>query len=127
MDAITGFELADGYAVYRPTGQVTFDGALALVSAAIAHARERGISKLLIDSTALTGLGPAISTWDRFRFAEQMARVAMSSVVLAMVAHPGLIDERRFGVTVARNRGMMAGIFATEAEALAWLMDPRRT
>jgi hypothetical protein len=127
MDAMTDFELADGYAVFRPTGQLTLDGALTLLSAAITHARKRGISKLLIDTTALEGFNPTISTWDRYRFAEQLARAAMSSVVVAMVAHPELIDARRFGVTVARNRGMMSAIFATEAAALEWLLDPQRT
>jgi hypothetical protein len=32
-----------------------------------------------------------------------------------------MIDPRKFGVTVARNRGLVSNIFTTEAEARVWL------
>jgi hypothetical protein len=38
-----------------------------------------------------------------------------------MVARAEMIDPRKFGVTVAANRGLMSDIFTTEAEARAWL------
>jgi hypothetical protein len=34
-----------------------------------------------------------------------------------------LIDPARFGVTLARNRGLMLDVFTSEAEALAWLRE----
>lgn len=42
---------------------------------------------------------------------------------MAMVARTGMIDQRKFGVTVAANRGLVADVVTTEAEAeaIAWL------
>jgi len=126
MDAMTNVELADGYATYRPAGQTTLADAIALVTQAIAQARDLGVTKLLVDTTALEGLGTSVSTWDRFRLGEEWARAAHSRVIVAFVARSELIDARRFGVTVARNRGLMSSVFASEDEALAWLLDPER-
>jgi hypothetical protein len=43
-----------------------------------------------------------------------------------MVARAEMIDPEKFGVTVAAMRGLASNIFATEAEARAWLTDIRR-
>jgi hypothetical protein len=42
---------------------------------------------------------------------------------LAVVARAELIDPERFGITVARNRGLSANVFTSEAEAIDWLLD----
>lgn len=44
---------------------------------------------------------------------------------LAMVARPEMIDPERFGVTFAANRGLVGGVFVSEAEAVAWLDGTR--
>ena len=33
-----------------------------------------------------------------------------------------MLDPDRFGITVARNRGLFANVFTSETEALAWLL-----
>jgi hypothetical protein len=38
-----------------------------------------------------------------------------------MVARAEMIHPHKFGVTVARNRGLVSNIFPTESEARAWL------
>ena len=53
------------------------------------------------------------------------AEEARGSLRLVMVARAEMIDPRKFGVTVAANRGLESNIFPTEAEARDWL-DARR-
>lgn len=40
---------------------------------------------------------------------------------MAVVARVEMIDQGKFGVTVAGNRGLIADVFMTEGEAVAWL------
>ena len=122
MNAPESFQIAEGFAIYRPTGDVSLQEAISLVSQAITFARDSQISRLLVDSTKLTGFGP-LGTVDRYMIGEQLAHAARSSLRLAMVARAELIDPQRFGVTVARNRGLDNDVFTSEAEALAWLLD----
>lgn len=121
MDRPEQFELADGYACYRPVAQVSLQQAINLVSLAITYAREQEIKFLLIDTLGLTGFDPP-STVDRFALGGQFARAAQRQVKVAFVARPELIDPNRFGLTVARNRGMIADVFTDQAAALAWLL-----
>ena len=39
--------------------------------------------------------------------------------------HELLLDPARFGMTVARNRGLFMSSFTSEPEALRWLLDPK--
>ena len=51
--------------LYRPSGRVSFDEAVARVRAAIAAACASGAADLLVDTTALTGF-PSPDTFHRF-------------------------------------------------------------
>jgi len=117
------FEIGEGYAIFRPEGNVSFLAAGDLLSQAVAHCREVGIRRLLIDTTKLTGFGP-LGTAERFLVGETLARAAMAAVKIVMVVRPELFEPRRFGITVARNRGLISNVFPSEAEALKWLLDP---
>ena len=90
------------------------------VDAAISAARERGVTRLLVVTTAWSGLRQP-STTERYYYVSQWAEKAAGFVRMAVVASPELIDAERFGVTVARNRGFVANVFTTEDEALDWL------
>jgi hypothetical protein len=128
--------LADGAAVpegitaeagrwyYRPSGSVSFDGVVAQVRAAIAAARNHGITELLVDTTGWTGF-PSPDVFQRFLAAVEWANEAQGSLRLAMVARPEMIDPQKFGVTVAANRKLVSNIMTTEAEARAWLDGKR--
>src|SRR5215470_15346350 len=124
MKAPAGFRAGKAYASYRPKGRVTFQGAIDLIATAISFAREHGIGRLLVDGTKLTGFEPP-GTVERFRMAVQLASAAESRVKVALLGRAELIDPDRFGVTVARNRGFLVDVFETEADALAWLLDPK--
>jgi len=115
------FEIVGDYAHFRPVGEVTFPEALALMRGAITHARECGIRKLLAASTGLTGYPPP-NTLERFQLGKECAEAARGAVAVALITKAEMIDPRRFGVTVARNRSMVVDVFTTEAEALAWLL-----
>ena len=114
------FVIERGHGAYRPTGDVTFDQVVALVRAAIAAARRHQLGDLLVDTTALTGF-PSPDSFERFLAAVEWAREAAGGLRLAMVARAEMIDPQKFGVLVARNRGLSSNIFPTEPEARAWL------
>src|SRR5580692_5369787 len=94
------FEIKKDYAVFRPSGQVSLEQAVQLVTSAISFAREHDIQKLLVVITGLSGFeSPNLA--DRYFFAQEWARAAKGQVCVAMVAKPEMIDHQKFGVTVA--------------------------
>ncbi len=124
LDELADFVLEEGRGFYRPVGSVSFDEAVALVSAAVSATRRNQAQELLVDTTALTGfLSP--NTIQRFFAAVEWAAEASGCLRLAMVARAEMIDPQKFGVTVAANRGLVSNIFTTEVEARAWLATLR--
>jgi hypothetical protein len=125
----------DRYAHYRPVGEINMEQGIALICAAIAFARQSRIGRLLVDTTGLYGFPPP-TTLERFELGKQCAEEAKRCVVVALVAKGEMIDPKRFGVTVARNRDLNADVFTDAIAALAWLLqqnpceiwtDPART
>ncbi len=112
----------EGYAVFRPTGEVSLAQAVQLVTSALVAAREQQIKKLLVVGTGLTGFEPP-SISNRYFLMQEWARAAQGSVCVAMVIKPELIDAQKFGVTVGENAGLRNNVFASEQEALAWLQN----
>jgi hypothetical protein len=91
-----------------------------MITAAIAFARAQAIHELLVDTSSLTGFdSPSIS--QRILFIEKWMRAAGGRVRLALVARPEMIDPQKFGVTAALNRGLIADVFVSEADAVTWL------
>src|SRR5262245_48007187 len=124
MDALQFFKIVEGHAVFRPSGKVPLREAAALITAAIRVARDKAIRQLLIVTSGWTEL-PSPSVSERYEFAKEWAEAAESSIRIAVVARPELIDHEKFGVTVARNRGLIADVFTSEEEALAWLLKDK--
>jgi hypothetical protein len=114
------FEILKERAIFRPTGQVSIEQAMELVTGAIAFARSLHIRKLLVDASNLTGFEPPDVAM-RYFFIQEWARAAEGGVRVALVARPEMIDPRKFGTTVAANRGFTADAFTTEEDALNWL------
>ena len=122
MKVADSFQIEEGYASFRPVGKVSLEEGAAACVEAIRLAGDQGITRLLINLTRLTGLGP-LSTLDRFWLAKQCASAARPGFKVAVVANPDLIDQQHFGVMVARNRGLLANVCTTEEEAQAWLLS----
>jgi hypothetical protein len=119
------FEVLEGYAVFRPTGQVSIGRAVELVTEGIAFARSLDVRKLLVDITNLTGFEPP-GVVLRYFLIHEWARAADRSVFIALVTRPEMIDSemadsRKIGTAVAADIGFTADVFTTEEDALNWL------
>ena len=125
MKGPSDFEHFEGYASFRPSGNVSFRNAVGIIAKALSLAAGNGISHLLVDTTKLTGF-PYPETYERYFMATEWANHSRG-LRLAVIARPELIDPYRFGVTVARNRGLISDVFTAEPEAIEWLLhvDPQ--
>ena len=107
---------------FCPTGRYSLVDAEALIADAISACRDRGIQRLLVDATGMTGV-PIPTLVERFLIAEEWAQASGGVVVVALVAPAEYIHPRKFGVAVATDRGMVTDVFTSESEALDWLAD----
>ncbi len=120
LKGMTELEIFEDYAVFRPTGQISLERAIEMVTTAIASARARSIGKLLVDASDLTGFkSPSIA--ERFFFVQKWGSAAAGRVRLALVVKPEIIDREKFARTAAANVGLIMDTFTTEKEAMAWL------
>jgi hypothetical protein len=119
-------EVVDGVATFRPRGSYSLVEAVALVSSAIAFCRDRGVGRLLIDATALTGVAIP-SLVDRFLMVEEWAHQANGVVIVVLVTSPEYIHPEKFGVKVALDFGLVCDVYPAEDAARSWLrnVDPR--
>ncbi len=125
MESPEFFSIAEGYGRFCPQGQMSLQEAVALVTRAIVFCRDNKIPKLLVDVTRLTGF-PSPSVVDRYWFVREWAGEARGSVSAAMVARPEFIDPEKFGVMVAANAGWRCDVFASEQQALEWLLKGKQ-
>jgi len=114
------FEIIEGRAFYRPVGTVLLGEAVDMVSNAIVYARMKGASTLLVNVSALSGLALP-NMIERYFLIEKWAAAASRRVRVGVVAPAEMIHPKKFGVAVAANRGLVADIFVSEAEAQVWL------
>jgi len=122
MPALESLEFHDGRGTFRPRGRYSLVDAVGLVSKAIAHCRERGVSMLLVDATGFVDL-PIPTLVDRFLMVEDWANEAKGTVIVAMVAPAEYIHPHKFGVKVALQFGLICDVYSSEAEASAWLSE----
>ncbi|MGH8045703.1 MAG: hypothetical protein ACREKL_00530 [Chthoniobacterales bacterium] len=120
MSELQYFKILEDHGEYRPVGRVSLDQMTQLVASALTFAREQHVKNLLVVTSDLIGFEPPLLP-ERYFFVKTWARAAGRTVRAAFVALPKMIDEQKFGVTVAENNGFAADIFPTEEEALAWL------
>jgi hypothetical protein len=114
------FEMMDGYAVFRPVGEVTQEQAGRLIASAITFARERHIRRLMVSITGLTGFDPP-SLAARYFYIREWARIAQGEVCVAMVTSAEVSNQEEIEGVIAENAGFRGKGFLSEAEALAWL------
>ena len=117
--ALDRFTVEADCACFRPTGPVKMDSLLSLFGQAMAECQALGVTKLLVDTTALKH-GPLSDTL-RFAFGAAMAKNWDRSIRLALVMRPDQMDEEKFAALVALNRGLIFGAYTTEEEGRAWL------
>lgn len=111
-------ELGQGWLVARVDGPYHFAQLKALIPQLGTAVREAGARALLID---MTGIAPArMGISDRFELAVGLTQ-HVSQIPVAVVAPGALVDPRRFGELVARNRGLAVRVFTEIPSAEAWL------
>jgi len=91
---------------------------LVLQVIAMAHASVPAPRAMLVDLREMTGA--RMSDMDRYDTGVLAARHAVAAPI-ALVASETLVDPRRFGELVARNRGLNVRVFTNMDEATAWL------
>jgi len=124
MKAPEHFEVMPDYCCYRLSGHGSLTEAAGKVIEVITYAREQGMRQLLIDTTKWTG-HKSPGTFERYHVAAAFTEAARSTVKVAMVVRPEMMDPEKFEVTVARNRGLVGNVFDSEMEALAWLLETK--
>jgi len=117
------FKKKEGYAVFCPVGEFSFDEMAHLISRAVVRCRKQKIEKLLIISTGASGFQSA-GIAEQYDYVEQIASDAASLVKIAHVANPIWVRSRDFRVTVGENRGLELDNFQAESAALEWLLQP---
>jgi hypothetical protein len=95
-------------------------GAVDAINGAIRFCRAQTGDRLLINTTAMTGV-PIPNLIDRFLMVEEWAETADGEVVVVLVVSPQYIHPQKFGMVVARHLGLMADVYDDEPAALAWL------
>jgi hypothetical protein len=125
MRKLKHFKQKQGYAVFRPVGEFSFDEMVQLISRAVVRCRRQKIGKLLIITTGASGFHPA-GIAEQYNLVEQIAADAASLVKIAHMVNPEWVRSRDFRVTVAGNRGLELENFDAESAALEWLLQPAK-
>src|SRR5262245_4552093 len=114
-----------GYLIGRAAGPFELEAAQAVTERLLAAAAAQQQLTVLLDIRRIEG---PVSDTDRFLYSEFVARQVVelnqragAQIRLALWGREPVIDPDRFGVTVARNRGVHVLVTDSEAEALAWL------
>jgi hypothetical protein len=120
MNTLGNFEQVGKRGFYRPVGVVSFERAVELVAEGMRFARSLGLTDLLVNTHGLTGhASPSI--FARHALAVKWAESAGSTLHVAIVARPELIDPQKIGALMAQNRGVSGDVFSTEVAAITWL------
>jgi hypothetical protein len=120
MNIAEHFQVTGPRGFFRPLGDAPLEEAVGWVTAAILHARETGLTELLVDARDVTGFSPP-NVFQRYHLMKEWLAAAAGRVRTAMVVRTELIDHRKFGVMVAENRGFTTDVFDTVEKAAAWL------
>ena len=114
------FEVAGSRGFYRPRAQVTLERGLGMMLMAAKHARKLGLADQVVNTLGFTGFEfPRVIA--RYTFFTQMVESSGAALRVVLVVRPDLIDFQKIGVLIFQNRGGSGDVFASEAEALAWL------
>jgi hypothetical protein len=122
VGSLEHFEVKEGYATFRPEGPTTLPaGFLAILAEAMAVCREKGVTRLLVDTRKLTHA--PLTTAQRFSFGEGLAAFWDRSMTLALLCRADQLDPERFVTLVAANRGLHVSAYESEAAALSHLLE----
>jgi len=115
------FEHREGYLyAYARAEKDSFEISLNFWSEIARRCKADGFSKVLVEED----FGTDNSMVDMYEIVSQGHRIGLTGIKIAFVErHASQIDNALFGETVARNRGLLAKVFADVQEAEAWLLS----
>ena len=114
--------IKDGIAWFVADGEGSLVEAVEHIGRAIIWSREKGVDKLLFDCRRFAGVSiPTLI--DRFLMVEDWAEAAKGMIRMVLVVRAEYIQAHKFGVKVAVDFGLMANVFSSEIDALAWLTN----
>jgi hypothetical protein len=105
--------------VVRMSGPYSVEWFLSLVSQIGAAVRAAPVTAILIDTLEVYG---APTDLDRYRFGMAPVNEQLTGPI-AVVGKEPMLDPRRLGEAVARNRGVNVRVFTDEAAARVWLRE----
>ena len=117
-------EVSGTLAVVEVRGEMSVAQAARTVQDLLVQMRERGVQDLLIDARELK-LDHVPGVGERYFMARDWAAAARGALRLAFALQAELIDPEKFALLAARNAGLIAEVFLTREEALAWLRAGR--
>jgi hypothetical protein len=100
-------------------GTLSFDASLGSLKRVLDQARQKQVSRILIDVLAVDG---SLTTLERYELGKQTAAYIKQHQMdprIAFVGKPPAADG--FGVRVAQNRDVTTQMFPTRQQALNWL------
>jgi hypothetical protein len=121
MPQIELYEVRDGYICFFAVGQADMAQWIALQKQAMTTCKENSLTKLMIDTTQVTG--PYLNTVDRFRAAVELEKFWDRRMWLAVVSTEEQIAPDKIGVLSANNRGVRANVFTSQTDAEKWLLN----
>jgi hypothetical protein len=114
------FEEIIGYLAVRFTGAGTAEEAWRQFESIAEHCKRANKNKLLLDFTEAQA---EFSLADRYFLGEGAKIFKHHASKVATVGRPEQLDHRRFGETVAQNRGVNLRVFTTIEDAHEWLLE----
>jgi hypothetical protein len=121
----SSYEVIGDIAWFCITGEQDFVDGVHRITDAILRTKVRGLDKLLVDITRISGIEPP-SVENRFWLMGEWAKAGRGAVRLALVTRREFISEDRFGVAFGMNQGFISNIFETREQALDWLSGRKR-
>jgi hypothetical protein len=115
--------VVNGHAAYRPRGETGLEESIAAVTQILAHCRQEGWRKVIIDLRGYVGQQPP-GVMGFYDMVKRLAVAADCQVKVAMMPPWPIQELDHFGVTVGRNACLHLQVFDSEERALAWLADP---
>jgi hypothetical protein len=111
-------EQRNGYTAAKFLGQFSVREFQRQADAASKACRDQGTGRLLVDTTCFD-VSP--TTVERYELACHAVKIS-TGLNVALVVAPAFIDPNKFGIVVARNRGLVVEAFTDPRKALEWLL-----
>ena len=113
-------EHRDGYTAATFLGEFSVAGFQRRAEAASRECRDHNSGRLFVDTTRYD-VSPTIA--ERYELACHAVKIS-EGLKVALLVTPAFLDPNKFGIVVARNRGLMVEGFTDRQRALDWLLSP---